>query len=634
VPIRFVNTSGLADVAHGLMIAAIIILFLYVAGSIVEPLAIAALLSFILAPVMRRLRTWGAPKVVAAIFCVGLTLSVIGVLGTTLGLQGGQLAKDLPTYENNLREKIKLLGNMPFLSGVLDRASGTLRDLQDELSRTESRPPTGQLGGSVKPLPVEVHQPEPRGLEAISNIVRPLLSPLGTTALVILFLLFILLQREDIRDRFLRLAGTADLQRSTAALDDAATRLGQFYMMQLLLNTAFGVVIAVALAIIGVPNAVLWGILAGLMRFVPFIGSLIAAFFPIAVAAAADPGWTMPLMTAALFIVAEPAAGQVIEPVVFGQRTGLSPVAVVLSTLFWTLLWGPVGLLLATPLTVCLVVLGKHTEGLKFIDILLGDDPPLLPEERFYQRMLSGDATDAADQAEEELKTRALSAYYDAIPMRALVLAQGDAAEGKLSDDRQQTIRSTMDEIIEDLDDYRDASPEDERAAKIAGDDNGDSTVEQLRPVASTSRVLCVASRSPLDQTAASMLAQILTKRGVSAVSLPYERAGFESSLSFDNRAAKLICLSYFGAASKPAHVRYIIRRLRRLMPQAKFVACFWMLRDERTKLVEWKTVVNADFAASSLEDAATICCAEILSAGEADMVSADADVNSVRSAA
>src|SRR3954469_17890685 len=163
----------------------------------------------------------------------------------------------------------------------------------------------------------------------------------------------------------------------------------------------------------------------------------------------------MAVMTAALFMVSEPAAGQIVEPLVYGQRTGLSPVAVVLSTLFWTLLWGPIGLLLATPLTVCLVVLGKHIEGLKFIDILLGDEPPLLPEERFYQRLLAGDATDAADQAEEELKTQSLSAYYDAIPMKALVLAQVDAAEGKLSNEKQQDIRETMDEIIEDLEDYR-----------------------------------------------------------------------------------------------------------------------------------------------------------------------------------
>jgi predicted PurR-regulated permease PerM len=223
VPIRFVNTHGMGDIANGLVIAALIISFLYIAGAIVEPLAIAGLLGFILAPVMRGLRRGGVPKAFAAIFCVGLTLSVIGVLGATLGLQGRQLALDLPTYETNLREKIKLLGNMPLLSGILNRASGTLRDLQEELSRTENRPLAEQAAEGPKPLPVEIHQPEPKGLEALSNIVRPLLSPLATTALVILFLLFILLQREDIRDRFLRLAGTDDLQRSTAALDDAAS---------------------------------------------------------------------------------------------------------------------------------------------------------------------------------------------------------------------------------------------------------------------------------------------------------------------------------------------------------------------------------------------------------------------------
>jgi hypothetical protein len=295
---------------------------------------------------------------------------------------------------------------------------------------------------------------------------------------------------------------------------------------------------------------------------------------------------------------------------VYGQRTGLSPVAVVLSTLFWTLLWGPIGLLLATPLTVCLVVLGKYIEGLKFIDVLLGDEPPLLPEERFYQRLLSGDATDAADHAEAELKTQALSAYYDAIPMKALVLAQTDAAEGKLTDDRQQTIRSTMDEIIEDLDEYDDRLGD--ASSKLTENETSDASIVQLTPVAASGLVLCVASRSPLDQTAASMLAQVLTKRGASAVSLPFERAGFETLLTAERRAAKIVCLSYFGVASKPAHVRYVIRRLRRLMPKARFLACFWMLREDRTKLEEWKSSVNAEFAASSIEEAATICSAEM----------------------
>jgi hypothetical protein len=271
-----------------------------------------------------------------------------------------------------------------------------------------------------------------------------------------------------------------------------------------------------------------------------------------------------------------------------------------------------IGLLLATPLTVCLVVLGKYIEGLKFIDVLLGDEPPLLPEERFYQRLLAGDATDAADQAEDELKTQALSAYYDAIPMKALVLAQTDAAEGKLTDDRQQTIRSTMDEIIEDLDEYNDRSPTDVPLKTAKDKDEQDSALEQLKTVLGASLVLCVASRSPLDQAAASMLAQILNKRCVSAALQPFERAGLETSLTPDMRVASIVCLSYFGTASKPAHVRYVIRRLRRLMPKTKFLACFWMLQDDRAKLDEWKATVNADFVASSIGDAANICTAEM----------------------
>jgi hypothetical protein len=195
--------------------------------------------------------------------------------------------------------------------------------------------------------------------------------------------------------------------------------------------------------------------------------------------------------------------------------------------------------------------------------------------------------------------------------MKALVLAQTDAAEGKLTDDRQQTIRSTMDEIIEDLDEYGDHSPGDE-LSKTTENDTSDASIGQLRPVAATGLVLCLPSRSPLDQTAASMLAQVLTKRGASAVSLPFERAGLETLLTAEMRAAKIVCLSYFGMASKPAHVRYVIRRLRRLMPKATFLACFWMLKDDRTKLEEWKTSVNAEFAASSIEEAANICSAEM----------------------
>jgi predicted PurR-regulated permease PerM len=387
--------------AYGLIIAALIVLLLSVGREILEPLVIASLLAFILSPIIRRLRQWGIWRLPSVLLTVLFALGVLSVLGTVIALQIAQLAESLPTYETNLRAKVRSLGGGALTSGPLERASGTLKELQKEITR--AAPPASDAG--QKPLVVEVRQPEPKGLESIANLVRPLLSPLAMTALVVLFLVFILLQREDIRDRFLRLAGTADLQRTTAALDDAASRLSRFFLMQTLLNSGFGLVIAAGLWLIGVPNAVLWGIFAGLMRFVPFIGGIIAAFFPVLLAAAVDPGWSMVVATAGLFLVAEPLAGHVVEPLLYGQHTGLSPVAIVVSTLFWTLLWGPIGLLLATPLTVCLVVLGRHIEALRFIEVLLGDEPALEPHERFYQRLLASDDTEAADMAERQLKT-------------------------------------------------------------------------------------------------------------------------------------------------------------------------------------------------------------------------------------
>jgi len=287
------EAGHLATVAYGLIIAALIVVLLIVGREILEPLVIAALLAFILSPLIRRLRQWGVWRVPSVVLTVLFALGLIAGLSAIIGLQVTQLAQDLPTYETNLRNKIRTLGAGKLTSGALDRASGTLRDLQEEITKAGPATPAGQ-----KPMVVEVRQPEPRGLESIATLVRPLLSPLAMTALVVLFLIFILLQREDIRDRFLRLAGTADLQRSTAALDDAGSRLSRFFLMQTLLNAGFGIFIAIGLWIIGVPNAVLWGIFAGLMRFVPFIGSLIAAFFPIALAAAVDPGWTMALAVA------------------------------------------------------------------------------------------------------------------------------------------------------------------------------------------------------------------------------------------------------------------------------------------------------------------------------------------------
>jgi predicted PurR-regulated permease PerM len=591
------EASGIADVAYALIIASLIIAFLILGREIIEPLVIAALLAFILSPLIRRLRQWGVWRTPSVILTVLIALSVLGTLGGVIALQVTQLAEELPNYESNLRAKIRSLGAGKLMSGALERASGTLKDLQDEITKAGPRSTVAQ-----KPLLVEVHQPEPKALESISNLVRPLISPLAMTALVVLFLVFMLLQREDIRDRLLRLAGTADLQRSTAALDDAASRLSRFFLMQTLLNAGFGLFVAIGLGMIGVPNAILWGIFAGLMRFVPFIGGLIAAFFPILLAAAVDPGWNMVMLTAGLFLVAEPIAGQVIEPLLYGQNTGLSPVAIVISTLFWTLLWGPIGLLLATPLTVCLVVIGNHIEALKFIEVLLGDEPALELHERFYQRLLAGDDTEAADMAETQLGKQSLSAYYDAVALPALALAQTDAAHGKLPHEKQLKICETVEDVVEDLNDYGDIEP-----GSAAGPKTTPANVSGLGDC----QLLCVSSRSPLDQAASAMLVQLLEKHGVSARVQKFSDVATARSLKIDAPDAPWVCLSYFGSASNPAHVRYLIRRLRRVMPTARFVAGFWMLRDQDEKAEEWRAAVGAHLVATTLSQAVAICVKE-----------------------
>ncbi len=267
------------------------------------------------------------------------------------------------------------------------------------------------------------------------------MQPLATVGIVFVVLLFVLMQREDLRDRMIRLAGSSDLHRTTVAIDDAARRLSRYFVVQLALNAAFGVVIGIGLYVIGVPNPVLWAIFSALMRFVPYLGAVLSAILPMALAAAVDPGWNMMIAVAILFVVLEPLTGQVFEPIFYGQSTGLSPFAVLVSALFWTWLWGPVGLLLSTPLTVCLVVLGRHVEHLEFLDVLFGDRPALTPVQNFYQRILAGDSEEVLGHAELILQQCSLSSYYDEVVLKALELAARDAARGVLTARQKGAMR-------------------------------------------------------------------------------------------------------------------------------------------------------------------------------------------------
>ena len=409
-----------------------------------------------------------------------------------------------------------------------------------------------------------MRQPDPGALQTLATLIAPLIHPLATTGIIVIFVVFILLQQQDLRNRLISIAGVHDLQQTTMAMDDAGQRLSRLFLMQLALNTAFGLIIGVGLWAIGVPSAPLWGMLALVLRFVPYIGAIVAAILPLIVATAVDPGWSMMLMTAALFLVVEPLIGHVIEPMVYGHSSGLSPVAVVVSATFWTWLWGPIGLVLATPLTVCLVVLGRHMERLRFLEVLLGDRPALTPSEIAYQRMLAGDPIEVTEQAQAFLKERALIDYYEEILIGALRLAWADLQRGRL--DQQQTlrIRDTVSEVVEDLETHEDLEAhKDSKNALSAAEDEGPLVkLQQLEKTGDGSLslqirraegvVLCIPGRGLLDEALAMPLAQLLRREGLSAEAKEADTLSISKLFALEIKGVALICLCFLDHVAGP----------------------------------------------------------------------------------
>ena len=605
-------------------------MMLYFGREIIIPIALAILLSFVLAPVVGLLQRIRVPRGLAVVSVVIFAFALIFALGSLLASQLTQLAGDLPRYQSTISEKIQLFRDTTAGRGTLERASGMLKDLSKELDKPkEAAPPlaagtslTPKASAPLTPVPVEVRQPDPGALESLQSLISPLLHPLATTGIIIIFVIFILLQREDLRNRLIRLAGSHDLQRTTAALDDAAARLSRLFLIQLLLNGTFGLVIGAGLWLIGIPSAILWGIFAAVLRFVPYIGAAIAAAFPLALAVAVDPNWSMLLWTLALFVVVEPVVGHVIEPTVYGHSTGLSPVAVVASATFWTALWGPIGLVLATPLTVCLVVLGRHVERLEFLDIMFGDRPALSPPEIFYQRMLAGDPTEAAEKAEEFLKERSLSSYYDEVALKGLQLAQADSERGALDLERLTKIRETVREFANDLSDQDDRAPPKvtsttdveatsavESVSKVAPyEDLPTLTKEDLPPDWQGEHpVLCVAGRSLVDEAAAIMLGQLSTAHGLAARVEGAEVLSTTNVFRLETKGVAIVCLIYMDAAS-PAHMRYSVRRLRRKLPKATIILGCWIKEMDSAALEQLREGAKADLAAASNGEALKLC--------------------------
>lgn len=630
------ETPGL----HGLTtlaVSVVIVAALYFGREVLIPITLAVLLSFVLAPLVdlfRRLHLGRTPSVLLSVMvAIGIILALVGVVG----MQLATVATDLPHYQATIRQKVDTLRSL-----TTERLSGLVGSVDREVGSAGNavpaeKPPSAPAGAPVAqspnktPVPVEVRQPALSPFQLIERVVSPVLNPLATAAIIFIVAVFILLQQADLRDRLIRLFGSNDLHRTTVALDDAARRLSRYFLTQLAINAAFGIIIGGGLFFIGIPSAALWGVLAALLRFVPYIGAFMAGVVPVALGAAVDPGWTMTIAAAALFLVAEPIMGQIVEPMLYGHSTGLSPVSVVISTIFWAWIWGPIGLILATPLTLCLVVLGRHVDRLEFLDVILGDRPALTPVENFYQRILAGDPDEALDQAELMLKERSLSSYYDEVARKGLQLAAADVQRGVVTPLQLDRILDAVNDLIEGLEDHPDTDPgSSEAEMDVAGATSAEQRLPKqpapdlLPPPADTrppewrspTPILCLGGRGPLDEAASAMLSQLLRKHDLGARVLSREEVARARIATLDTQGVAMVCILYLEIATAHSQLRYLIRRIRSRLPQASIVVGLWdaanpIMSDEGQQIA-----LGAQHYVTSLRDAVTACLSVAQQAG------------------
>ncbi len=557
-PPKPVAQAPTPDAARVMTLFVMLVATLYFGKEVLVPVTLALLLAFILAPLVELLRRLHLGRVPSVLLGVVLALAVVLAIGGVIGTQVGDLASNIPQYAATVEQKV---------STVQRYTTGRLSQLADKVGPPAASAPPGASARQQpgQPAAAAPAQPAPAAnssasspLELAYRYLSPVLSPLATLGIVFVVAIFALLQREDLRDRLIRLVGSDDLHRTTLAIDDGGRRLSRYFVTQLSINTVFGIVVGAGLFFIGVPNPVLWGILSTLLRFVPYVGSFISAVLPLGLAAAVEPGWSMVIWTAVLYVVVEAVTGQVIEPLVYGHSTGLSPFSVVVAAIFWSWLWGPVGLILSTPLTLCLVVMGRHIKRLEFLDIMLGDRAALTPVESFYQRILAGDADETEDQANLLLKECSLSTYYDEVALKGLQLAANDAQRGVLDHEQLDRIKATVKVLVRGLDDHNDGQPppskSDDSAAGLPDAErnlphNPDPETIPEGELPSSwqvpSKVLCIAGRGPLDEAASSMLAQLLGKHGMEGRLVGYGEVSRDGIESLDVTGAAMVCISY-----------------------------------------------------------------------------------------
>ena len=537
------------NLVNGLIIFLAVCAILYYGQPILIPIVLAILLSLLLVPCVRALQKLRIPKPAAIISVVCIAFAVLFGLTAVLATSLTNLAGDLPRYESNLREKARSLKFATSGGGTIEKAANVLRDLQTELQQPQQSSLTNYT--SDKPIPVEVRESNFGPLDPVISAVAILIHPMTQLGIVILMVVLILFNREDLRNRLIRLGGTGDIHRTTIALDEAGQRLSLLFTTQVLINGLTGAFIGVALAFIGIPGAVLWGVLTAVMRFVPYVGTLLSAVFPIIIAAAIGEGWTLALITTGIIVTAELVVGQVLEPLFFGKMTGLSTFAIVASAAFWAALWGPIGLILATPLTIGLLVIGRNIESLNFFDVLLGSEPVLTPDNVFYQRLLASDPLEAAELADPFLKENRLDGFINDVAVPGLLLANQDQLRGVLSIEHQTSLAHSFSEMLDEL--FIDETDAEKTAVPV----------------------LLVSAHGPLNFAATLAFSALLKTKNVRHEMLPEDVITPGKFPEIDLAHVQFVCLCYLTAPSEAKH-NYVLRRLTPLMGDARVLSVAW----------------------------------------------------------
>ncbi|HVE89649.1 MAG TPA: AI-2E family transporter [Burkholderiaceae bacterium] len=547
---------------------------LYFGRDVLIPLALSVLLTFLLAPGVRWLERRRFPRPLATTVMVGLSCCVIAGLVWVSVVQFLSFAASLPEYKENIQSKVALLRSDPQSS--LSKARRTIDEIGTEIAKQDAAAATttAPRGSSRaprlpaqpdRPVPVTIEEAPLTPFEIMRELVAPLLVPLTVAGAVILFTFIMLLRREDLRDRMIRLVGHGQLNVTTQVFEEAANRVSRYLRVQLIVNISYGLPVGIALYLIGIPNAALWGVLATALRFVPYLGAWIAAALPIALAFAISEDWSLVVWTVAVFVVLELISNNIVEPWAYGASTGLSALAVIVAAIFWTWLWGAVGLLLAVPLTVCLVVVGRYIPQFAFLSIMLGDQPVLALQDRIYQRLLARDQEEAVDLAENYVAENGLDPLYENVLIPVLELAELDRHNDALSEERTRFVFDSTRTLVEDLSD-RPAADSPESEAKNA---------REAQSLEGPITACIVPARDEADEIVGAMLRRCLARRKVSAELLTTDVLKSEVT----ERVAELAPHVLYVSALPPAavlHASYLCKRLRPRFPDLKIVVAVW----------------------------------------------------------